>query len=100
MFFEKISSEEFEERKKAGEFGSVIEVIKDDEEDECMIENKTNSKANKKPVDGSIVKVTYEIPKIIKQALKRKSANEDKKINEIVESILLREIEDKYFEVY
>lgn len=100
MILEKISSEEFEERKKAGEFGSVIEMMKDDEEDECMIENKINSKANKKPVDASIVKVTYEIPKIIKQALKRKSANEDKKINEIVASILLKEIEDKYFEVY
>ncbi|WP_099188511.1 hypothetical protein [Tepidibacter mesophilus] len=100
MILEKISSEEFEERKKTGEFGSVIEIMQDDEADECMIENKTKSKLNKKSVDDSIVKVTYEIPKKIKQALKRKAANEDKKINEIVTSILLREIEEKYFEIY
>ncbi|SHK68225.1 hypothetical protein [Tepidibacter formicigenes] len=61
-----------------------------------IIEKNIAFKLNEKPIEDSLV----ERPKRIKQALKRKSANEDKKINQIVASILLREIEDKYFEVY
>lgn len=98
--FEKISSDEFEERKNNGEFGEILKAMVDDEKDNGINENEIDFKEYSGAMEKNLIKATYELPKRIKFALKRKSANEDKKINEIVAQILENGIEEKYFRSY
>lgn len=94
--FEKITEEEFEKRKNAGEFGEVSTVIQDLESEDMMSDGAGQSKSDSK----DYVRQTFLLGPDLKRAIKRKAANEDRGINEMVREILCRCIEKKYFEKY
>ncbi|KDR96816.1 hypothetical protein SAMN02745945_02956 [Peptoclostridium litorale DSM 5388] len=94
--FESISEEEFEKRKNDGEFGEVSSVIESDDSASMLKEQDTEETKEKK----EYVRQTFLIDPDLKLAIKRKAANEDRGINEIVREILRNGIEDKYFRKY
>ena len=94
--FESISEEEFEERKKNGEFGEVSSVIESEDDSGMLYESEAEDSDDKK----KYVRQTFLIEPDLKMAIKRKAANEDRGINEMVREILRSGIEDKYFRKY
>ncbi|KDR96794.1 hypothetical protein SAMN02745945_02967 [Peptoclostridium litorale DSM 5388] len=102
--FETISSDEFEKRKELGEFGEVSSVIESKKSPDMMSDEHSSEEGqNEKAADNNkkdYIRQTFLLDKDLKRAIRRKAANEDKGLNEIVRDILRNSIENKYFEAY